>query len=493
MNLSDNLKRIRKEHNLSQEDLAEKLGVSRQSVSKWESGSAYPEMDKMLQLCKMFDLNIDELLNKDIKEVKDNKQYKNNINKYIDDFLSYMSKTINMFSSLKLGGKLKCIIEQCFIILFIYIVSLFIGEILSDVIHGLFSFLPQNAYNIIYSLLKSIYGLSVFVLGTIVLLHVFKTRYLDYYEVVDKVAETNESNEEETKESSTKKIERKDKKIIIRDPKDSRFGFINGLVKVILFFVKLFVIIIGIQGCISLVGLSIALAVSLLIIKSGFLFLGAFLAILSCIVINVDVLMLMYDFIINKKPKFMIMGLVFFISLVTLGFGIGLTTLWIKDVKFLKEYDNKYIIRVENEFDMNDSLSIIKEGLFEPEYIESDNSNIKIVYDHSILCDVNIENNDNILNVSNDCYGSDRKVYKEYMEAFKDKVIFEPDYLKVVVYTNKDNINKLKENYSTYKSNDLNNQVNELYNRVNELNELINEKDNEIEGLKNIIGEDDEE
>ena len=38
MNLADNLKRIRKDNNLSQEQLAEKLGVSRQSVSKWESG-----------------------------------------------------------------------------------------------------------------------------------------------------------------------------------------------------------------------------------------------------------------------------------------------------------------------------------------------------------------------------------------------------------------------------------------------------------------------
>ena len=61
MNLSDNLKKIRKDNNLSQEALAEKLGVSRQAVSKWESGLAYPEMDKVIQICNMFDLNIDEL------------------------------------------------------------------------------------------------------------------------------------------------------------------------------------------------------------------------------------------------------------------------------------------------------------------------------------------------------------------------------------------------------------------------------------------------
>ena len=69
-NLSENLKKIRKDNNLSQEQLAEELGVSRQAISKWESGIAYPEMDKIIQLCNKFELNIDDLLNKDIREIK---------------------------------------------------------------------------------------------------------------------------------------------------------------------------------------------------------------------------------------------------------------------------------------------------------------------------------------------------------------------------------------------------------------------------------------
>ena len=59
MSLGDNLKKLRRDTNMSQEQLAEKLNVSRQSVSKWESDIAYPEMDKMLQLCKIFNINID--------------------------------------------------------------------------------------------------------------------------------------------------------------------------------------------------------------------------------------------------------------------------------------------------------------------------------------------------------------------------------------------------------------------------------------------------
>ena len=70
-NLAENLKKIRKENNLSQEDLADILGVSRQAISKWESKVSYPEMDKIVLLCKKFNLNIDDLLHKDIKEVKE--------------------------------------------------------------------------------------------------------------------------------------------------------------------------------------------------------------------------------------------------------------------------------------------------------------------------------------------------------------------------------------------------------------------------------------
>ena len=112
MKLSENLRNIRKENNLSQEQLAEKLGVSRQAVSKLESGQSYPEMDKVLLICKIFNYNIDELMNENIKEINETKQSKININKYIDDFFGFITKTVDMFSSMKFRQKIKCLIEQ---------------------------------------------------------------------------------------------------------------------------------------------------------------------------------------------------------------------------------------------------------------------------------------------------------------------------------------------------------------------------------------------
>ena len=52
MKFGDNLRNLRKAQKMSQEKLAEKVGVSRQSVSKWEIGDAYPEMNNILALCE---------------------------------------------------------------------------------------------------------------------------------------------------------------------------------------------------------------------------------------------------------------------------------------------------------------------------------------------------------------------------------------------------------------------------------------------------------
>ncbi len=62
------LARLRKEHNMSQEELAEKLGLSRQAVSKWERAEASPDTDNLIMLAKIYDISIDELLRTDAQE-----------------------------------------------------------------------------------------------------------------------------------------------------------------------------------------------------------------------------------------------------------------------------------------------------------------------------------------------------------------------------------------------------------------------------------------
>ena len=62
MSFSENLKQIRREHHLSQEELAELLDVSRQAVSKWEQGQGYPEVEKLLLLSSELNISLDALM-----------------------------------------------------------------------------------------------------------------------------------------------------------------------------------------------------------------------------------------------------------------------------------------------------------------------------------------------------------------------------------------------------------------------------------------------
>ncbi|MBQ2778025.1 MAG: helix-turn-helix domain-containing protein [Peptococcaceae bacterium] len=66
MNLGQNLQFLRKMSGLTQESLAEKLNVSRQTISKWELDTAYPELDKIIDLCKLFNCTMDQLIREEM-------------------------------------------------------------------------------------------------------------------------------------------------------------------------------------------------------------------------------------------------------------------------------------------------------------------------------------------------------------------------------------------------------------------------------------------
>ena len=71
---ANRLYELRKKHNLSQEELAEKLGVSRQAVSKWERSEASPDTDNLIALAKIYDLSLDELIYGEREERKEEKK-----------------------------------------------------------------------------------------------------------------------------------------------------------------------------------------------------------------------------------------------------------------------------------------------------------------------------------------------------------------------------------------------------------------------------------
>jgi len=95
MTFGEKIYKLRKENRLSQEDLAEKLKVSRQSISKWETDCGYPETEKIIKLAKIFNVTIDYLLVEDNTSILENRETKDGLyinREKIEEFLLYENK-----------------------------------------------------------------------------------------------------------------------------------------------------------------------------------------------------------------------------------------------------------------------------------------------------------------------------------------------------------------------------------------------------------------
>lgn len=104
MTIGEKITMLRTEANMSQEQLAERVDVSRQSVSKWEMNQAVPQVDKILLLCELFDLSADELL-RDKIEIKRADSIKPSSNKYFgtDGFRGESNVELTSMHAYKIG------------------------------------------------------------------------------------------------------------------------------------------------------------------------------------------------------------------------------------------------------------------------------------------------------------------------------------------------------------------------------------------------------
>ena len=201
MKFGDKLIALRKKNGYSQEELAEKLNVSRQSVSKWESNNTYPETDKIVQICNIFNCSMDDLINDKIMDIEQvERKEKGTIN--IDSLLDFITKTIDMFTSMTFGSGLKCVIELFIIACVMAFGGFIVINIATALLDGLLSFIG-NTYTIT-NFIASILGFAWFILTIICVIHIFKIRYLDYY---DQVINENDKNNKKNKE----KVELKNK------------------------------------------------------------------------------------------------------------------------------------------------------------------------------------------------------------------------------------------------------------------------------------------
>lgn len=454
MKFCDKLAKLRKNNNLSQEQLADKLGVSRQAVSKWESGSSYPDMDKIINMCKILNCNLDDLLEDGIIESKP-KDNKINFNTYFNDFLNFITKSYNMFWSMKLKEKIKCLFELCIIFIILFLSGTIIYFLVDDLIFD--NFLGILGVNfIVERLINPIFLVALIVIGLIIFLHLFKIRYLDYFITIEDKDAREKSTEkalEDEKIIDNKKyiIENPKEKIVIRDPKHSTFNFFNMLGKILLYIIKFFTIIFIIPFIMFTVILISCGAVSAVFIKYSSLFIFMLLAIIGLILICFIIIYFVYNFIFNREIKFKIILVIFISSLLLLGIGSGISITKIMNYEY-KEVDESYIEVKEESINMQDNIILYGENI--NYIIDNEQSNIKleICYPKGFdyLFYYNIIDEYKIYHI----YPSDISTFDAYkiiLNSLKEnKIINYQDSFKVNVYISQKNYDIIEYNLENY-------------------------------------------
>ncbi|MBQ1948139.1 MAG: helix-turn-helix transcriptional regulator [Clostridia bacterium] len=105
MGFAENLKQLRKERQLSQEELAEILDVSRQAISKWEQGIGYPEVEKLLLLSSKLHVSLDSLMAENTKEPNPEKQVGTGTITITSPFEHVIVTCHKVVASAKMSGK----------------------------------------------------------------------------------------------------------------------------------------------------------------------------------------------------------------------------------------------------------------------------------------------------------------------------------------------------------------------------------------------------
>lgn len=115
MKLSKKILELRKSAGFSQEQLAEKLDITRQSISKWESGESLPEIERLVELSKVFNVTVDYLVNESIDSIKQSPNDRSGVEETKEESASEV-RPIQ-------GNKILSFFKYVFIVLAIYMVA----------------------------------------------------------------------------------------------------------------------------------------------------------------------------------------------------------------------------------------------------------------------------------------------------------------------------------------------------------------------------------
>ena len=354
MKFGDKLIELRKKNGYSQEELAEKLGVSRQSVSKWESNNTYPETDKIVQIANLFDCSMDDLINDKITDVESSlRKNKNNVRHIWNSFLEFIINTVNMFSKMSFLEGLKCIIAMILLVLLLTLMGHIICNSAASIISSIFGFLNNQIVQTIREVLKSIFHLIWFIISVIVLVHAFNIKYLNKHEEVRVVTEKEKNNIRNTN----------NEKVVVVKENEKTFEFLDVLAKLVILFIKFIACWVIVGVVFSTIGLVIGSVVTLTYITTNILFLWIFLLLFAASITSILIIVLLIKFIFNKKVNIPL-ALIIFISCVVLsGISVGLIAISIKDIEVINDNSIFNLTHEELTIDYQDNLLLKRMGV----------------------------------------------------------------------------------------------------------------------------------
>lgn len=453
MKLNEKLQKLRKENNITQEGLADKLKVSRQAVSKWESGVAYPDTEKLIQISKIFNISLDDLVNDNSDKKFNSEVRKFSFMDILNNSLEFISNAVNMFWSMRFVEKIKFLFEMMVLVFIVSCVAVLSTSIIVNLIRRIFMFMPSELVYGISSIFELLLFLVWLVLGIIIVVKIFKTRYLDYYVFTNSDRVLEQSTIDTIKELK----EEKEYRIVIRDPKDSSLNMIKMISKICIFLVKCLCFLLVIPLILFFIFCIVMFVLSLFYIFDGLFFNGISICVLGIILFIYLLIEFIYNTIFNRKHAVNRIFILFIISVSIIGIGLGLSIFSLSNFS----YEDNYINEVNTHLIDIDDKIVLDFMNYEKNNIVIDNELDKIKLEvtcyngyNAYLYSYNIfdgyKNNFKVYDIG---FGfNELEFYKYIIDNFKEQKIvnYDDKAYDVKIYLSEDNLKILKRNLNEY-------------------------------------------
>jgi len=518
MKFSEKLQKLRKENKMSQEQLADQLEVSRQAVSKWESGQTYPEMDKLISICKLFKCSLDDLTNDEIKEIKRDEKEKVTISKFIDEILDTVSRSASIFRKLSLSQKLKYIFG-----LFILILILLLIRIPVDYIYALgvniFDSFHSDIRNILCSIWNFILSISYLIFSVICFYYLYKALFLEKWEKIPMDSISDEKvNLKKSEVKVEKQVEEKGLPRISNHASIKTSVILRVLNSLASCSIKVCSAFILFPFLFVFFFIVVAIILTLYFMFQGIIFLGVLCLLVGGFILCYLVIQILYSLITSRKQSVKQIGILFLVSLTALGIGTGISVIEFSTFTYHSEIPNTKIYKksfLEEEFDMTENFSfdiigaydnieyVVDQDLedqvrFQVEYYQNFNQ-VNFSYENHLSND-NSHNHLYIL-TDNKMHIFNSWLREAIIDSLKEKEFYNYgrlERIQIVVFSSQANLDQMKENYKKRMDESSNNFHQEEINRyqsmldeyrisVEEYQTLLAEKQDENDKLQNKI------